>query len=390
MLPNPGGQVDPKDVIGRDELIERIWERLEVQSLALTAERRVGKTSNLRKMAHEPRGRWLPFFQDLEQVGTAHDFAIEVYRGVEQLLGRWTKLAHRTHGLFKTLGGTEIGGVTLPEVGKRSWKALLEHVVDDLLEHQAPHRVVFFWDEFPWMIEKIRDNEGESTARDVLDLLRSLRQTRKDFRVIFTGSVGLHHILGDLKKSGYGNEPVNDMGTPIEVPPLTRVHAEDLASRLIEGAKITTSDRAGVVAAVAQQTGGVPYYIHALIDALRDVDQPNAGDVSRTVRSMLIRDTNPWDMLHYQERIPRYFGDDTTHVLRVLDSLACRNDASTAEVLHELGQQGPLPTSEALCALLRLLVLDHYLEKTDDQRYRFRFALVKRWWGLYRELPGVV
>ena len=41
MRANPGGAIDPKDVVGRDRLIARIWEILEGQSVVLTAERRI-------------------------------------------------------------------------------------------------------------------------------------------------------------------------------------------------------------------------------------------------------------------------------------------------------------------------------------------------------------
>jgi len=50
MRANPGGVLAPEDVIGRDKLIEQIWRVLENQSVVLTSERRVGKTSVIRKM----------------------------------------------------------------------------------------------------------------------------------------------------------------------------------------------------------------------------------------------------------------------------------------------------------------------------------------------------
>ncbi len=53
MRTNPGGQIDPAQIIGRDELIKRLWEILSRQSLVLTAERRMGKTSVVLKMKAE-------------------------------------------------------------------------------------------------------------------------------------------------------------------------------------------------------------------------------------------------------------------------------------------------------------------------------------------------
>jgi hypothetical protein len=46
MKTNPGGQLAANEVIGRDRLIAKLWQILERQSLVLTAERRMGKTSD--------------------------------------------------------------------------------------------------------------------------------------------------------------------------------------------------------------------------------------------------------------------------------------------------------------------------------------------------------
>ncbi len=47
MKANPGGQVAPSDVVGRDSLISNFWDIIERQSLVLSAERRMG-TSKLK------------------------------------------------------------------------------------------------------------------------------------------------------------------------------------------------------------------------------------------------------------------------------------------------------------------------------------------------------
>ena len=47
---NPGGCLDTKDIIGRDNEIDRYWRVLQRQGLVLSAERRIGKTHILFKM----------------------------------------------------------------------------------------------------------------------------------------------------------------------------------------------------------------------------------------------------------------------------------------------------------------------------------------------------
>ncbi|BCL36987.1 hypothetical protein [Nostoc sp. MS1] len=50
---NPGGEIAPAEVFGRDTLIQNLWRVLERQSLVLSAERRMGKTCVVKKMTKE-------------------------------------------------------------------------------------------------------------------------------------------------------------------------------------------------------------------------------------------------------------------------------------------------------------------------------------------------
>ena len=68
MRANPGGYIPPQEVIGRNRLIAQLWRILARQSLVLTAERRMGKTSILRKMAAEAPADRLVVFHELERI----------------------------------------------------------------------------------------------------------------------------------------------------------------------------------------------------------------------------------------------------------------------------------------------------------------------------------
>ena len=86
MKTNPGGQIDPKSVIGRERLIQLLWETVDLQSLVITAERRIGKTTVMKKMEREPIAGWLPVYQDLESCHSAMEFAMAVYRKIHEFL----------------------------------------------------------------------------------------------------------------------------------------------------------------------------------------------------------------------------------------------------------------------------------------------------------------
>ena len=258
MKANPGGQIDVKSVIGRDRLIKILWETVEQQSLVITAERRIGKTTVMKKMMAEPLAGWLPVYQDLETCHSAIEFAMAVYREVHQFLSGKGKITRRSKELFGALGGTELGGFfKLPEKAESSWKDVLTKAIEDLMhENDGKTKLLFLWDEVPFMLMNIRDNrrdgEGEQTAMQVLDHLRWLRQTHSGLRMVITGSIGLHHVITSLKDKKYGNAPLNDTAS-IDVPPLAPGDAAKLAALLVEGEGLTAHDLAKTAGSIAHE-----------------------------------------------------------------------------------------------------------------------------------------
>lgn len=53
--PNPGGTITGEAIVNREKEIESIWRTLQNRSVVVTSERRVGKTSILRKMEEKSR-----------------------------------------------------------------------------------------------------------------------------------------------------------------------------------------------------------------------------------------------------------------------------------------------------------------------------------------------
>ena len=80
MRANPGGQLAASEIIGRDELIARVWRILETKSIYINDLRRIGKTQLFEKMIANPPAGWIAVKQDLEGCHSAVEFAAEVYR----------------------------------------------------------------------------------------------------------------------------------------------------------------------------------------------------------------------------------------------------------------------------------------------------------------------
>lgn len=394
MKANPGGQIDPDEVVGRDVIIEQIWDTLEQQSIRMNAERRIGKTTIIKKLCGQPREGWEPIFQDLEKNHTALEFATSVFHEVEKFLSRFKRTARNTRKFLETIGGAEIGGIfKLPTFSSEApWKEILFNAIQDIVEDSENQnkRPLFLWDEVPYMLESIKEREGEAVAMEVLDTMRGLRQTygERGLRMIITGSIGLHHVIKSLKRQKYANAPVNDVLT-VSIPPLDFESAKELATKLIQGEEIQTEALEETAAAIAEISDGFPFYIHHIIKAMKQSgEEGNPEKVNEIVIQQLLVADDPWELNHYRERISTYYGEEYEKaVLGILDATASQSDPiSIDDLLAELKAVDVLNERELLFDLLKLIEQDHYLARNKDGHYYFQFPLLQRWWKLSRGL----
>ncbi|NOV29907.1 hypothetical protein [Methylomonas sp. ZR1] len=394
MKANPGGQIDLNEIIGRDRVIEQLWETLEQQSIRINAERRIGKTTVIKKLCASPKAGWKPIFQDLEQYHSAMDFAQAVYREVDTYLSARKQSARRAKDFLQAIGGTEIKGVLkLPAFNDQTpWKTLLSKSIEDLVEsqHQQNERPLLLWDEVPLMLQSIAAREGQAAAMEVLDTLRALRQELggQGLRMILTGSIGFHHVIDSLKQQGYANSPLNDLYA-FELPVLEPNFAQELAAKLIAGENIATSYAAISAETVAELADGFPFYIHHIVKAVKLSGlEATAEVIDKQVSKQLLDGNDPWELAHYRDRISTYYGTASeAAVLALLDSIAVRDETTAVNtILHELKSQGLAVDREGLLKLLKAVEQDHYLAKDEQGHYQFRFPLLKRWWRLSRGL----
>ncbi len=388
MKTNPGGIIPISQVIGRDGLIRRLWRVLEGRGIVLSAERRMGKTSIIKKMVAEPPANTLCVYRDLEGIRAPLEFVETVFGDVEEYLSRSKRTAMKARGWLKHLTGLEIGGVIkFPDTIAAHWKSVLVKTTEDLVEQQR-QTVVFFWDEMPLMLYNIKQRGGEGAAMEVLDVLRSLRLTHAGLRMVFTGSIGLHNVITDLKRAGYANDPTNDMDT-INVPPLSPDDARSLAMRLIEGEAVPSDDPQATAAAVAAAVDNIPYFIPHVVDQLvQRGGKVSAATAEEIVAESLTDPQDRWHLRYFRERIDVYYVPDRRpFALNLLDVLAvAAGPLSFDEIFNLLKSRLNTEDRERARDVLTLLRSDHYVIQRTDGRYCFQFKLIQRFWRLHRGL----
>lgn len=393
MRANPGGEIAPENVIGRDEFIARLWHTLEQQSVLLVSERRFGKTSLTKKMRADGREGWITIWRDLEDAGTSPEFAERVCRGIEEHLTGRDRAASRVRAFLKEISGLEIKGVVrLPDAARPHWKTVLEKAFEDLAEAQTD-KVLFVWDELPFMLQKVIDNQGEQAAMDILDFLRHLRQTHgRQFPMVYCGSIGIHHVVRRLRIKGHTNPALNDLQI-VELPPLAGEYAVDLGRRLIDDEGIDCEAVDDVAAHISELVDGVPFFIHSIVQQLQVAGQPATKEgVERIVARFLAHEHDPWHLRHYHERLRGYYGETSSRAaLLVLDEFAASAEPLTASQVHKSLRSVASSTVrigdlDELRDLLQRLAQDHYLSRAEDGRYSFRFPMIRRWWRVTRDL----
>lgn len=386
---NTGGVLSPDEVIGRDALIARIWETLEVQSVELNAERRMGKTSILTKMKAEPVRDFVPIYRDLENINTPEEFLECIVQDLHEWLTAKQKTERFLKSAWQTLGGTEVAGkFKIPNAPALHWKSSLQMLLSEINKNVV-ERVVFLWDEMPLMVQNIKRIRGENEAMEVLDTLRTIRHSpeTKSVRMVFTGSIGLHHILTVLRNSGHANKPINDMSN-ILVPGLDRSDACQLAEALLDGIGVRDPEsRKRAANEIAAATDCIPYYIHHLVKRVRE----HSGGVSRAIgdidalRSEMLYD--PQDLLdlkYYRERINTYYLQDRQYLaIAALDALANQEPLLFPNLLSRVKLQSSSTDDEALRDTLSLLERDHYIQRGADG-YRFQRRFIRDAWKALR------
>jgi len=399
-------QIAPENVVGRDKLIAQMWKAIEENSAVFTAERRIGKTTVLKKMEAEPAQGKIVLYADLEKVDTPVRFVEVLLTDVKQYLTMRARAGHWLGKLLESIGGTEVGGVIkIPPQEKKDWQSILEKTLTSACGNQSDVQLVFLWDEVPYMLQKISALESKSGSADnsalaILDSLRAMRSENPNLRMIFTGSVGLHHVLTDLRGDKYASQPTNDM-EGIEIGPLTPGYAGILARDLLAKEEIACDSQDSVVERLVELTDGVPFYIHRVISRMAVSEEvATPATVEAEIQRHLTSTSDPWEMEHFRERLKIYYSGQLTDAdgkavekapvaKTLLSHLAVATEPQSIDQCNaDLKSRMRFENRDAVIELLKSLAMDHYLTRDEDGRYRFRFPLIQKWWILAEGLNG--
>ena len=375
---NLGGPVDPADHVGHGDQFAQVVRSVGGVGALVTGDRRMGKTSLLRKVEHvlSPEHVVLRISAETDDPELFGRRLVDVLRGhgvFTEELARWSV---EVDVGYRGVRIRREGGVAGGEAPQGT---------DDLFrwaaERAAPAKLVVILDEIAVLAMAIERRQ----AGGAVEFLRSLRRPRQEavnLAMVLAGSVGLHHAVVDTT-------PVNDLQR-VRVGPLAAADAAFLARCLLLGENLAVSDDEAVVAAMAEAADAVPYFLHHIAHAaqLRGGRPLSPADVWAIRHAALVDPDDPWNLRHYRDRLRDYYGPDADLAAHVLDVVAV---ADTPLDLSQLGSRlGAVeldvrPSRSALLALVERLEADHYLARTGPAD-TFATRLVRDAWRAMRRL----
>lgn len=361
-----GGVVPPENVVGRVREEQEILSSLAHGGAALVGDRRHGKTSLARLVAHTARQRGLT----VVSVSAERQTYAEFVTALAGELGRIDSALRQEVERWKVAFGT--GPV-------RFERAQAGAALDDLLQRAVARArsgpLVLFIDEVTVLARNL-EREGAGGGDAFLHLLRRFRQDNTGrLATVLSGSIGFHHVSGDALSS------VNDI-RKVTVGPIRHDHATYLAECLMLGARVDGTDAHLVAESIAATAENVPYYIQHLVAASARTGGPvRPGDIPALLRAAVTDPHDPWDLRHYRDRLRNYYGDDAAAIANLLDIYAhAAGPVSVDTVAHLLRSEGStIGDRDQLVSFIERLEQDHYLRRAGDEDC-FASGLVQSAW----------
>ncbi|WP_335583121.1 AAA family ATPase [Mycobacterium sp. MS1601] len=370
-----GGIVKPDDVVGRYRDAAAVLAALPHSGAVLVGDRRHGKTSLARMVAHQVRATGALVGAASAERGTYADFVSALAAELARFEPSWSQ------ELAKLRVSLNAGPVTIEREARAA--TALDELLRQAVDRADGRQVVLFIDEVTVLARRLE--RAHSGAGD--DFLRTLRRFRQEYgggvATVLSGSIGFHHVSVDAPST------VNDI-RKITVGPIRADHAAFLAECLLLGIGVYPPEAHRVAPAVAEAAEGVPYYIQHLVLALqdhylRDGRLPPADQIPDLVTTAVENLNDPWDLRHYRDRLPNYYGSVADVIAGVLDIYAHAGAPLTVDDTLMLlrGEGSPVRDRHQLVSLIERLELDHYLVRVGDSD-RFASPLIQRAWRAMR------
>jgi uncharacterized protein len=387
LAPDVGNWVNGDRFWGRERELAALAELIrDGANIAISAPRRIGKTSLMRETARRLEGEFLAIHVDLQSAVAPEDVVVELTlasREHRELHKRALEIFRNTLGDVKQIQARELA-VQIRNSAATDWQHKANRLLDEFVASALP--VVVYFDELAILVNRLLKGHDYTitparvaAVDQLMSWLRqaSVRHTRQ-IRFVIASSIGLGPVLEQAKLTATLNT-----FTPFHLPPWDRETARGALLALANHVHVTWAE--GAPEAVLDRLGiHVPHHVQVFWRSLReDTRQRNVfcvttDDVDRVYQTDLLGTHGHLELAHYEERLS--------------NSLGSQLAALAVDLLSEAAIVGALSISgaRALAAgkdpqqlrdVINVLVHDGYLQLEQDA-YVFSNKLLRDWWRI--------
>ncbi len=367
-----------KKYFRREDIEDKIWHEVsQGNSVLFLAPRRVGKSSIVSYMAENPFEGFIGKYEDIESDASLQVFYKRMVRMIHDTLSNYSKSkkwigAWWNSWTIKTIGKDNI------EIGKADldYKETFFNLLNELKGRNE--KVVLFLDEFPDVVLRLYEKQGEDEAIQLLNDVRTLCHEDKfknTFVLVLLGSVGLAHIV---KKITGRSHKINQIHK-VFLPPLEKEYAFTFLNFLIGGASMQLDEP--VKEYLLNKIGNyIPFYIQLIIeecdDILRKARRPvlYTADVDNAYNNLLTKNEHFQD---WDERLSKYFQDKYPFLNQILARCADNGKLSLSKAYNIAEEYNSVLEWKA--NIDDILIADGYIYELNGIYY-FNSPLLRDWW----------
>ncbi|MGZ8250408.1 hypothetical protein [Methylomagnum sp.] len=332
------------------DIIERLSRHLsDGENAVLTGHRHIGKTLLMQHLEENAPDSFVPTYLIVESVDTVNEFYRKLVAHLsDNFISRWEKAGRGVGAWFR-----------------------------NLLESLEPERpIVLMLDEFPQVIENIRDDKdgGEAEVKRLLTTQREFRQEprfKDKIRFVYAGSIGLQNVVEGL---GF-TKHINDL-REVKMRPFRRDEAEAYLDGLLRRRSLTAAP--DIAALILDRIDWLaPFFISLLVDEL-SLSPIAAAHIDAAFAASL-RHRNHFEHWHRRLRPPALKQEEYRFCKALLNSTAdpAKSGSDQGEIYNLAVAHG---VEDEVPRLLNILQHDGYLVRDERNRYRFVSPVIRAWW----------
>jgi hypothetical protein len=376
--------------IDRRLFIERIEDGA---NILLVAQRRMGKTSLLKKIADELKERYYPIFVDLQAARNSPDAIRDLSVAIHEHKALGQKIKEVFANILSKIEKFEVFdfGVTLRAgLSASNWEQKGDEIFKALAQADKP--VLLLLDEVPIMLSYVLKGEtskissaGKSEVDKFMSWLRKNSLAHQaNVRIVISGSIGLGPVL---KEAGL-SATINHL-EPFELKPWS----EDVAIGCIEALSneygVQLQD--GVAKEMVNKIGCcIPHHVQMFFNHIyaycvrKDNMVCSIKDVDEVYQTAMLGVPGHPELTHYEERLEMVLGKEMfTFAIDMLTETAVTGCLTNEAIRAFQKEYSPLIEGIDIVEVQKdiLWVLEHdgYIQQSKNG-YVFVSKLLQQWW----------